>query len=359
MRVRAALLLATLLIAAGCYDDPVDERLVLRVHHGGLVEASVELRLAPPGGSPLMNGRLAELRLAYDRGADAWSRRFERLRWAREERTLVRERRDDFEGVIEVRHSALAPPAEIPLLFADVPVTASVVEGEHWVELTLVPGTAGAATAEQRLLFSRSLDAWSGALAAYLAEADALYRDLETDPERARALFVHLFADLLPDDAAKEFPLTEEESERVTRTHDAMARVADLATADRDVSHTLNELSLLVFDPFPARVSLCLPGPPLEVEGFIEGQADCWEVPRAGILDVLEKGNFPWIEPDPLTTWLAVHRSRGQETLDLDRFVSLARTRGSVPTAAAVRRAVERQLRHEGAYRIRWPRAGE
>ena len=355
---RTVLLPATLLVllSTGCFEDPVSEEVVLRFGEGSEVEATA--RVSIEGGiresGPLAR-RLGDLREAFERGTDPWTRRFERVEALREERTLIHSRDGRVRRLAEVRHSAIFPAENLPLFLGGSNLTISSIANADERQLLIVPGSSGSATAAARASVERDLRLWSELVAAYLAEADTVFAYLEIAPDRAEPLFRNLFADVTGEkDVEMNYPLAEEEIELLERLYGTMHAVADAAASTGREAWNFNERSLEVYDPFPASIVVCVEGGVLEIEGFRDAGDDCFDIPRRGVLDAILLLDDRWIEPDPLSAWLQAHRESEQAVIDPAAFAARPRLRRGNPTPGEVRVAVEQLMRHEPAYRLRW-----
>ncbi len=358
MRVRLALLAFLPLLLAGCFDDPVNETLVIQMleEDSAAVTATVTLQTGPKEG-PLLS-RLQELKRDYLIGQDPWTRRFERARAEHEERTISREpEQGQVSGHVsssKVKHMVVIPREDLAFLLGDSGVTIKAFTSGGEGELLIVPGGGSLASTEQRRVLRTHLEAWSVSAATYFTEVSALYDYLSTSPDRAPAAFAHLFEDLMEKEVLSENPLLENEQEIVKRTRDSMNEMAEELTGLAEIPYGLNELAYLVYDPLPAAVTVCIPKAAEEVEGFVSKGDLCYSIPRRGILEAFEALDGRWVSPDPFVTWIRIHRSQGQEKLDLAGFAAKRRSAPSVPTARAILEALEGRMRHESSYRLRW-----
>jgi len=132
------------------------------------------------------------------------------------------------------------------------------------------------ASREQRERVAAALAAWSQAISDYLASGARLWRYLDEHPERARPCLADLMSSLILDGTRQQAgEPTAGERALVEAVDDAREAVAAVLAVPEGEAETLDELSRLVYDPFPARVTVVLPGPPLEVEGF--AVRDVWK----------------------------------------------------------------------------------
>lgn len=353
----APILLLTLLslLIASCFESPIGEELLLRFLPNGAVVATSTVRIAEaPNGNPLLVRRLAEARRAILDGSDSWGPRFaaadpaaERFSW---EKRLGELRS-------ATRSAVIAEPAGLEAFFRDtsLSVTYTLDAERGTAELTIVPGVPARATRRQREEMEKTLAAWSEQVATYLAAASDLYRYLDDHPERARPCLGSIFAErLTKSDQESLGELTEDEEKKVNRLNDAMEEVAAVLTVPQGADSSPDEISHLVFDPFPARLSLKLPGAPLAAEGFLADNADkggVLTVPSPGLWDALAALEGRWISPDPILFYVESAR-REEETADLDAFLQKPRQTAAAPTAREVRAALEERLKPAPLYRV-------
>ncbi|MGH9360298.1 MAG: hypothetical protein ACRD2T_00165 [Thermoanaerobaculia bacterium] len=351
----AATLAATLLLTA-CFDPPVSELLELRfLPHGEFVVASrVEIREPEKTGNRALERRLAEVRRALAQEDDDWSRRFavldpaaERFAWEKHLGAIHRVERE----------AALAEPAQLASFFADTALAVSYEVRDGLGELSIVPGPAGRASRRQRREVEVALTMWSGRIAAYLEAAEALYAYLDEHPERARAALGTLLSDLLSDaDRAALEALDREEQALVEAVEEAMEEVVAVLLVAPGEERSLDELSRLVYDPFPALLRVRLPQPPQEVEGFArEGEVELL-AGGLGLWPALRALEGRWLSPDPVLLYVEV-RGRGEDgpQIDLSALVAAERRAAEPPTAAEVQLAIEERLQPASLYRATWP----
>lgn len=355
MRVRVALLAFFSLSLAGCFDDPVQETLLIQMLEEGraAITATVTLQEGPKEGPML--ARLRDLKRAYLHGQDSWSVRFDRARFEYEERTIHRQRRNgDVLDVSKVRHMVVIPREELMFLLGDSGVTMTTFTSPAGTELLIVPGGGSLATSEQRRVLRTHLEGWSVLARTYVKEVSELYAYLHASPDRATAIFANLFEDLVEDEITKANPLLDDEVELVKRTIEAMKDMTEELAGLDELPFGLNELSYLVYDPLPAAVTVCIPGEAEDVEGFVPRGDRCYSIPRRGVIDAFEALEGRWLEPDPFVTWIRVHRSQGEEKLDLPAFAAKRRSIKGLPAASEILNALEEGMRHERSYRLRW-----
>jgi hypothetical protein len=346
-RARPFVLAFALLLLVSCFDPPVKESVRLRFFPNGAVAVTntVELDLLKDGESnPALERRMADLRRDLLDGVDPWARRFdavgpasERLSWEKRLGTLATARRS----------ALLAEPRSLGDLFADTALSVTYEVGEDGTaELVIVPGVPSQATRRQRKDVEQMLDEWSEKIAEYLAATGDLYRWLDDNPGRARACFQALLGDAIEEGSPSGEELSPQEQQRVKRVEDAMEEVLVVLVIPGGEDRSLDELSHLVYDPFPAPLTVQLPSDPLEVEGFeaSSGEDKVWIVDSPGLWSALQSLKDQWITPNPVLLYVA-HRGPEAERLDLDELVETPRqVIEPLPNSLEVRRALEDRL---------------
>lgn len=349
----ARLVLAGILLLSlsSCFDPPVREELLLRFLPNGAVVATSTVHIAdPPESNPALERRLAETRRAILDGTDAWSSRFasaepaaERFSW---EKRL---------GALRsaTRSAAFAEPKGLEAFFRDTSVSVTyTIDPERGVaELAIVPGVSTRATRRQWEETERMVEDWSATIARYLEAGESLYDYLGTHPDRARACLGALFAERLSEEEAKALEkLAPKEEELVERLSDAMGEVLQVLTVPSGGAYSPDEVSHLVYDPFPARLTVKLPGKPLETEGFLPDKDGAFTVPSPGLWEALRSLEGRWISPDPVLSFV-------ESEFDLGAFLDQPRQaapKHHLPSAEEIRSAVEARLRPAPLYRASW-----
>jgi len=342
-----------------CFESPVREALLLRFLPNGAVVATsrIEISSDTDAKNPALARRLAERRREILEGSDAWAPRFaaahpaaERFGWEKRLGELT----------AATRSAVLAEPEELEALFGDTSVAAAyTIDADRGVaELTLQPGPAARATRRQREETKRMLGAWSAAVAEYLEAGGDLYAHLEREPDRARTCFATLFADLMDEEELKALDEpTDDEVALLDRLKEAMRHVTDVLLVPESDEYSPDEVSHLVYDPFPARLTVKLPGPPLAVEGFQTGDGGTLAVAGFGLWDALRSLEGRWLAPDPVLFYVAASRRGKDAKIDLDAFLGKPRKAAPphhFPSAEAVRAAIEERLKPAPLYRVSW-----
>ena len=354
-RLPVAATAAAAFLLGSCFDPPVRETLELRfLPHGEYVVTSrVEITEPEKTGNRALERRLAEVRRALAQEDDDWSRRFaalapaaERFAWEKHLGALHR---------VE-RSAALDEPAQLGAFFADTSLAVTYEVRDGLGELAVVPGPAGRANRRQRREMDEALAQWSAGIAAYLAAAEDLYAYLDRRPERAQAALGSLLSDLLSEaDRAALGTLEEDERRLVETVEKAMEKVIGVLLVAPGEELSLDELSHLVYDPFPAALRVRLPVPPREVEGFERGAEGELVVPGLGLWPALRALEDRWLSPDPALLYVERRGRRAETPLDLAELVARERRAAEAPTAAEVRLAIEERLQPASLYRAAWP----
>lgn len=347
-----------LLTFLSCFEAPIREDLRLRFLPNGAVVATSTVRITDPeGGNPALARRLDETRRTLQEGSDPWGARFaaaspgaERFSW---EKRL---------GLLSSasRSALIAEPEGLEAFFRDTSLAVSYTldPGRGTAELSIVPGPSTRATRRQREEMEKKLDAWTGDVAEYLRATQDLYAYLDEKPDRARPCFGALFQERLSEKDAKSLsPLNPDEKRKLDRLDAALRKVLDVLAVPEGGAYSPDEVSHLVYDPFPARLSLKLPAAPQAMEGFLTAEDGSLSIQRPGLWEALRSLEGRWLAPDPVLFYVESAQREGEGSLDLDAF--LAKPRHStpahlLPAAQEVRAEVVSRLKPASLYRVAW-----
>lgn len=357
LRLLAPLALA--LVLAACFEPPVLETLDLRFLRDGsfVVTGTVEVSDEKGEANPALTRRLARVRQELEEGSDAWGRRFAALEPAAErfawEKQLGAIRRG-------TRAALSTEPRSLRAFFGDTSLDVSYEIREGIAELAITPGSPARASRSQHQEVERTLEGWSVHLAAYLKETGDLWTYLDERPDRAHPCLGTLFEDLLADEVREKLePLTDGELERIDRLRQAMEQVMAVLLVPEGADHSPEELSHLVYDPFPARLTIRLPGRPLEApEGFkvdpdgVDRDGKALVAAGPGLWQALQSLEGQWIAPDPVLLYVQRDGREQKEPLDLDALLASPRQAEPAPSADEVREALEDRLRPVPLYRV-------
>lgn len=363
--VRIAPLVAILTLGlGGCFDEPIRESLTLEFGARDTLAIEVRTHLATPTreeSTVEVRARLEEERRRLASGEDDWTARFGDLSAQRDDVTHSRTA-----GVLTavIRRAELdleRDPEALRRFFSDTLVAATWRATPEGRELFLEPLAPGRASYRDRQRLARRLEGWTEAVASYLTSASELFQYLERNPERRRPVFGVVLDDALVEaDRTDEDGLLDVEKPLVDALGDAMGEVLEVLTVEAGEAYSLNEISRLVYDPFPAPLRVVLPAAPSSVEGFVPaGSERQWRVPERSLWQALGHLTAPRLAPDPLALLVATEAdlSGGGPPAEPRPFDELVGDELRYPVAAdalELRREVEQELAGEPVYRLAW-----
>lgn len=346
---RAIAVVAIALLVSGCFPDPVEESLVVKFGDGSgiVVESIVEIHDDAGSDTPLA-ARLGTVRDELLAERDAWSLRFARLSPDSEEY-----KRERTEGKISrVTRVAQVTENDFARLMSDF-ATINITEGRGWRELSLSAGRPERATSRQRADVDGKLNEWTRRYISYLAASMRLYGYLDQEPLRARPVFMVLYADLMPEPAPEDKPLlTDDEKELVTMVRATMDELSNAMSDQGGGAYTFEELTRLVYDPFPSDITIRTNGSVLESEGFRRVDAETVKLPKLSVEGSLLQLEDRWIAPDPFLARLRVDPA--EKPFDLVAFLNEPRAMAPLPSTQAMRQAIDEVLTPGTRYRVRW-----
>lgn len=326
-----------LLLFAACARPPVTHELSIDVEENDrlLVTAETQFHVANAK-SPADVSRLEAARFAAINGNDEWAARFGRITPEDDKVTLERHK-----GELErVSRSVRIPSRDLQQLLSDTNITVNLLDGEGWRELAFYPGGSMRATRDQRRHFDEAMEVWSGSVARYFMAIDHLYTYLSVNPNRAPDLFGALLGE--SDDLQ---PLVaEEEQPMIDAVVAAMEEIADRMDQQQGNAITFAEEADLVYNPFPARIVLRVPGEVISSQGFTKDLA----IEPVELLETITALEGKWISPDPLAALLRDQSPTGTELAQLPRQSSKSVQPREV--ADAIRHLLERP----DSYVVRW-----
>jgi len=354
-RLRTALIFALCLPLVGCFEEPVREHLHLYFTAGAEIVVTAVQHVAGPDrgrNNVELEDRKDSARGELEGGLDRWSRRFELLRPLAEHLSLER-----VEG--EVRrsvHSAVLASFDeaVRVLEADG-LTGSLAVVDGVAELELFPTGGSRASYTQRQDAERLLNEWSAVLAAYFGAIVDLYAYLDEAPDRAVPCFAHIFD---KHEGLGNIGLLGPIEERlVVKVKEAIEEVAFALIVPTGEAYSLNGLTRLVYDPFPARLTVVVGGAVLEADGFIQ-HGDFLERPPVDAWQALASLDGRWAAPNLVTATVIPAPEDRQPDPDPIALAALPRHYFSPPTAAEVESALLSQLVPEEFHRVRWRVSG-
>jgi hypothetical protein len=354
--LRHRLILAILATASSlaCFEPPVTERLEVRFLPGESVMVRVSVRIASPDefkSSPLAQKRIEAARRDALEGNDPWTRRLESLE-PEAQRTLLDRTQGEISRVEQ--RVILSDAAKLQRFFSDSLVRATVTRKPAETEFSLIPEPGTRATRQQQEEMRRGMNGWAVALSRYLEAGRKLYAYLEDRPERARACFGSIFRDFLPDEERERLAdLSYEDESFVEPFKKELEEVLSLFEVPEDSPYSEEELSRLVFDPFPAAFTVRVPGPVLEVEGFAKAGPGGLTVPGLSLWEAFRSVQDRWISPSPVAEYFEQARM-SKPSFDLEGFVARRRAFSPAPSSREVLEALEKPLKAAPVYRVRW-----
>ncbi len=327
------------LLFAACTQPPVSDEVTVTIEKNErvLITAQTTFNDADIKSDARMR-RLEAARFAAAHGNDAWAARFGRAT-AEDEEVTVRKHRGELD---RVTRSVRIPENQLQQVFSDTNITVSLLNGDGWRELSFIPGGSIRATREQRKHFDDALQTWSGAVARYFLAIDRLYTYLNVNTHRAPAIF----AVLLNDDPGPLEGVAEEEQPLVDSVSAAMEEIATQMDAESEAgAATFAEEADLIYNPFPARMTVRVPGDVLSKEGFDKELV----IEPVDLLEAIMALEGKWISPDPLAALL-----RDQPKGTSAEIAGQARQSTKVVHASEIAEAIRVQLARPKTYVVRW-----
>lgn len=329
-----------LLVLAACARLPVTEELTIEPDGEGdtvVITASTTFLANPP--NDRARARVEAARADALSNTDAWSIRFARLATPEEERITYQKSR----GALErVTRAARIPADDLQQLLSDTNITVDVLRGEGWRELIFYPGSGGRATRDQQRNVDATLASWSQTVADYFTAIHHLYSYLDQNPSRSEYVFAALIAENLD-----EAPVTEEEVPLVEAVVDAMGRIASRMDEQEGHAGTLAEEADLVFNPFPARVVVHVPGDVISSEGFT-AKDRALTIEPVDLFAAIAALEGRWIEPDPLAALLR------DQSPTAEQLAEVRRKSQAVVNGTEIAAAIREQLARPRMYSVRW-----
>jgi hypothetical protein len=327
-----------ILLSAACVRPPVSDEVVVEIERNDRARVTVETTFHDA--ELTTSDRLAFVeaaRVAAMHGNDPWSARFLRVTPEDEEVTIAKHR-----GKVErVTRSIRIPAIELQQVFSDTNITVSLLSGDGWNELRFIPGGSGRATREQRKHFEDVLESWSGAVSRYFAALDHLYLYMDANAHRAAPLFRELM-NATPREVDVT-PLLEDEVLLVEAVRITMDDIAKRMDEEQDNAWRFAEEADLIYNAFPARTMLRVPGDVISREGFEKELA----IEPVDLLEIITKLEGRWMSPDPLVLLLREQKASA-ETL-----ASAQRTRNTA-SPKEIADAIREQLERPKVYAVRW-----
>jgi hypothetical protein len=330
-------------LLAACGGPPVVEDVRIEIGESSdevAVIADTHFEMRPTGDQA--RRRVDAARAAAIAGTDPWGVRFANLRPSVDSTYVRRER-----GVLaRLTRTVTIPADDLQLVFADTNITVRTLRGDGWRELAFHPGSSTRASRDQERHFRDELELWSRSIAAYYRAMHEVYAYLELRPERAEPLFAAM---LTPGEAKENQPaLLEDEQLLLEPVVTAMIVIAERMDEREDRAAGFAEEADLIYNPFPARITVQVPGSIIAHEGFSVSRDREAVIERIDLFHTLEKLEGKWLTPDPLALLLREPQA-GAETI--------ARAeRRSTPnvTSDAIAAEIRARLARPASYVVRW-----
>ncbi len=352
LRLASAALAA--LLAAGCWDAPVRERLEVELLDDGSARAILVVELDPPSryeeeGEAALRRRLERKARDLEDGSDPWLARFDLDGcprqgggWLRDEGELVEFRRwmhcESAEQAFRVLGSAA--------------VTVEVGRQEREAELVLLPLGGGEASRRDRERARAEIDLWSAQLEEYFQAAWALAERARVHPELSAELWA----------AGLDLPSSDQGSELGAADARLARALVDASEAAFGVlrprpgeEETADEVVRRVYDPLPARLAIRLPATATAVEGFEPAGAARYAAPERSLYAAFERLAARWLAPDPLVARVRRGRAGGEGEVAVGPFAAAdPRVSAMPPTAAELEEALLAELERRDPLRLAW-----
>ncbi|HEX7705581.1 MAG TPA: hypothetical protein VF701_03890 [Thermoanaerobaculia bacterium] len=340
-RLSAALVVG--LLATACMQPPIQDDLTIEFsQESDAVTVRADTWFDLQGNDRATDARLVAAREAVIAGTDAWSARFARIR-AESDSVMYQRNRGTLE---RASRTAVIAPEDLQTLLADSNITVNVLRGDGWRELTFYPGASSRASREQQRRIDDELATWSAAVARYLAAVHRMYTYLDERPARSEVLFAALLQEKGVDGVVP--AVTESEQAFIEAVAIEMETIANRLYEREGRAATLHEELDLVFNPFPARITVLVPGEVVARVGFARGDDRSGVIERVELFEVIAALEGRWVAPDPVAALLQEQSPRAQE------MAAVPRKSTAVVTAREVSEVLRGTLERRGPYRLRW-----
>lgn len=310
----------------------------------GLVRVTSVTELQRTWGDEAVHKRLEPLREALANEHDDWSARFKQVDLQSERVTIERQ----YGELVRVEHSAVFEREQLARFFGDLPMTVALTKGEGWTELAIYPSSSPRASRQQKEIVEHLLNNWSGDLAEYFNRMSRLYEWLDSQPALAEPTFDLLFAD-----EEKAHAADAEADALLTGARNAMGQVSARLQKKEGESVPVDELFDLVYNPFPAEITIHTPRAIVASEHFEKRGDDLVFIPHAGLLDAARTLEGRWISPDPLAILL---RSE-EDKFDMppaSELAAMKRKWSLHVSASELQSALINAVKPADSYRVRW-----
>jgi hypothetical protein len=288
--------------------------------------------------------RVQPIRDALAAERDEWSARFQQVRPSTERVIYDRQ----WGEIVRAEHSGVVEREQLARFFGDLPMTVTVVRGGGWTELAIYPGGSGRATRQQRETVERTLDLWSRDAATYLNRMSHLYQWIDQHPQLAEHAFTLLF-----EDDERAHAVDKEEDALVTAARQAMTAVTERLRRKEGEELPIDELFDLVYNPFPAAITVHTPRAIVGIEHFDKRGDDTGIIHHAGLLDAARALEGKWLSPDPLALVLRSEEDRFEIPIAAE-LGKMQRKWSQTVSADELQKAILAIVRPAESYRVRW-----
>ena len=351
-------------ISAGCFEDRVEEVLTIGLDENGgaAFHYAVSLHDTDMHGDRAKE-RVQEFQRTLADGTASWIRAFKGTRSAA---LIGSELRKD-EGVV-TGFTAWSRTTDVelalPALLLDTPIRAQIDREPGSIGVTLFPGPALRGTRSQRRRMDAVINAWSEAISKYVETVAVLWDHIEANPARRSAVLAGMFTELGLDPEHEEPSLSAREKTIIERYEKAETTVAEVFDTPKDTAYSAQELSRLVYDPYPVHMLLTLTDTssraivrkPILVEGLEPHGEFAWQIPRTSLWDTFCRLEGQWISPDPLLAKVVFTLdAKDKEYFEVDSFSRQEFAVLQVPTTESVKREILNGLRPPNISQITWP----
>ena len=339
-------------------EPPVTEEIEIRLRPSGGAIIAVTVELTSPlerfEDNERIRQRIRKSQRALLEGLDPWTRRFEEMDlssetyfWKKREKELVK----------VIRSGKVEGMEEIVEFFGDDPFSFEYSREEDYNQIALYPDGSDRATQEQREMWEEYLERWKEAYAGYVVSVCRLYSYLDDRPDRAEACLCKLFDEVAaPERLERVEETTDEEDLLVEGVENAMGEMLSMFEITDETARSFNELSELIYDPFPAGLTIRFPGEILAVEGFVELDGKGVAVPDFSLWSAVSRLEGRWFFPDPFLSvipYLPGEEMSG-EPFDLDAFLAVERRTTLAPLRREIDDTVMTSLRPGERFLVRW-----
>ena len=335
---RTAVLAALLLLSC----EPLVRRTVTLAFDdtGERVTISATTTLATDIEGTKREAQVDEEREALLAGTDPWSIRFANAN--PEADRVVMERKH---GALQsLEHIATVPVENLQKFFFDTPITVSLIHGDGWLELLLIPGTSTRATRRQQQRVDEALREDSRRAAAYFSAVRSMYLYLDEKPQRA----VDLFADVFGHDDKTPPRLSNDEQSLTAAVRDSVDSLYEATEGNLDARDFD-----AVFNPFAADVRVVVPTQPLLSEGFARMADGSLLIKPPTPLEAVGALEGRWITPDPLAAMLRAPKDENPNEF-VASIAAMPRRAEPVVVPSEIADALAATMRPAPQYRVRW-----